>query len=130
MLINLLFKKYSFFYNHISGHACFTVSHLISWASVDRGWTGNPTIPSRRYFKYTTKPQLIDYMSLDCPMPLGTELFIVLKSKRVFIRKLKFSFLFIIFFFFNFNLFISKWIKIQEDKSISSQQSLTSQARI
>ena len=37
-------------FDDISGHHCFAVSRLISWASVDRGWTGNLDIMSWCYY--------------------------------------------------------------------------------
>ena len=37
-------------YYYISGQACIAVSRLISWASVDRGWTENLAIPSWCYY--------------------------------------------------------------------------------
>ena len=41
-----IFKKT----NHISGQFCFAISRLISWASVNMGWTANLAIPSSCYF--------------------------------------------------------------------------------
>ena len=70
--------------NYIWGQACFAVTRLISWASVDRGWTGNLAIPSWCYYPLyhrTTVRRLHVTRVLNVPRNRAIKIFNVQLSK-------------------------------------------------